>query len=83
MNLDTLGNHIKRARKSRSLTAEAVANLAGVDRTWLSKLENGRLAEAGIQKISRVLGVLGLELRIADASPLPTLMDLQRDTESW
>jgi len=34
---------IKKLRKARGLTAEELADKVGVDRTYISKMENGRL----------------------------------------
>ena len=37
-----VGEHLKYARRSRNLTQEEVAHRAGVDRSYLSQIENNR-----------------------------------------
>ncbi|MGM8226026.1 helix-turn-helix domain-containing protein [Cellvibrio sp. ARAG 10.3] len=80
MLLSDIGHLIRQERRRAGLTAEALAELAGVDRTTLSKLENQRLAELGYSKLERLLSVLGLRLQVVPAG-LPTLKELQRNNE--
>ena len=57
-----------------------LAHLAGISRATLEALENGRCRELGYTKVARLLSVLGLELRIEEASPhRPTLEDLREE----
>jgi transcriptional regulator with XRE-family HTH domain len=79
MNLQDLGETVKTERKRRGLTAQTLAQLANVDRTLISKLENKKLPELGYAKVSRILAILGLELSIRPEGGLPTLNDLQRE----
>lgn len=79
MKLQELGDFIRTERKRAGLSLQSLAQLAGVDRTLLSKLENQRLPEMGYTKLERVLGVLNLELTVRPSDGLPTLRDLQRD----
>lgn len=78
MLLSDLGLLIRKERKAAGLSIQSLAEVAGVDRTTLSKLENQRLPEMGYAKLERVLAVLGFELTALKAQGLPTLNDLQR-----
>jgi transcriptional regulator with XRE-family HTH domain len=78
MQLSDLGLFIRKERKAAGLSIQTLAELAGVDRTTLSKLENQRLPEMGYAKLERVLAVLGFELATRAVQGLPTLNDLQR-----
>lgn len=79
MTLLELGPFIRQQRKRAGLSMQALSDLAGVDRTTLSKLENQRLPEMGYAKLERVLAVLGLAFSVGPAGGLPTLKDLQRE----
>jgi len=70
---------IRTERKRAGLSMQSLAELAGVDRTTLSRLENQRLPELGYAKLERILAVLGLEFAVRPAGALPTLNDLKRD----
>jgi len=54
----TLARNVVRQRKSLGLTQEALAQDAGIDRTWLSKLETTKAAVSIdiIEKVARALG---------------------------
>ncbi len=78
MLLSDLGLFIRKERKAAGLTIQRLSELAGVDRTILSKLENERLPEMGYAKLERVLSILGFELTARPTPSLPTLNDLQR-----
>jgi len=81
MDLEEIGAEIRLLRKTKGLKALVLAKQAGVDRTWLSKLETGRTAEAGYNKINRVLRVLDKQLAIKNTLPLPTLNDMNRERQ--
>lgn len=77
MDLRTLGHEIAKRRKERGLTQAELAKSARVGRTTLDGLENGRFGELGFSKITRILAMLGLELRLGPAAARrPTLEDL-------
>ena len=86
LSLLSLGSRIKKRRKALGLSQSDLAGKAGVSRATLDALENGRSGELGFLKISRILMVLGLELRIHDAvTRRPTLDELlaeERDDQS-
>ncbi|WP_151704233.1 helix-turn-helix domain-containing protein [Nitrincola alkalilacustris] len=79
MDLFDLGVCVRQVRRRKGYSMQALADMAGVDRSTLSKLENQRLPELGYGKVVRLLAVLELELIVRPASPLPTLPELLRD----
>ena len=81
MDLAELAVLIRTERKRAGLSMQSLAELAGVDRTTLSRLENQRLPELGYAKLERILAVLGLEFSVRPAGALPTLNDLKRVRE--
>jgi transcriptional regulator with XRE-family HTH domain len=73
----TIGMHIAKHRTELRLTQGELAARARIGRSTLDALENGRLAELGFGKISRVLAALGLAIKITEANRgRPTLEDL-------
>jgi len=77
LNLTSLGEKIAARRKALGLSQTALAQKAGVGRSTLEALENGRLGELGYAKITNILAAMGLELRLQEAgSRRPTLEDL-------
>jgi len=75
--LPSLGEQIATKRKALGLTQPALAKKARVGLSTLDALENGRLGELGYSKITNILTVLGLELKLQDASARrPTLEEL-------
>ncbi len=67
MDLTELAVLIRTERKRAGLSMQSLAELAGVDRTTLSRLENQRLPELGYAKLERILAVLGLEFAVRPA----------------
>jgi transcriptional regulator with XRE-family HTH domain len=70
----TFGERLRLVRKERGLTLRQLADEVGVDFTYLSKIENGRLsytpAVDTIRELARVLKVDSLELlRLANKLP--------------
>lgn len=68
MNLEELGQAIRRARLARGLTQAQLAQTAGVTRVTLNQLENGLIRELGVRKLSELLSQLDLTLSV-DAIP--------------
>lgn len=79
MDLQELGRLVRNERQRAGLSMQALAEMAGVDRTTLSRLENERLPEMGFAKLARVLGVLELEFSVRSCGGLPTLNDMRRE----
>jgi transcriptional regulator with XRE-family HTH domain len=62
--LSALGQGIRQVREDRSLSQERLAELAGLHRTYVSSVEQGRrnLSIENIQKIAKALGVSMTEI---------------------
>ena len=68
MNLEELGQAIRRTRLARGLTQAQLAQAAGLTRVTLNQLENGLIRELGVRKLSALLSQLDLTLSV-DALP--------------
>jgi transcriptional regulator with XRE-family HTH domain len=80
MDLASLGQTIAERRKSARLTQSALAALAHVSLPTLKAFEQGRTAELGFAKITRILAVLGLDLELKEANRgRPTLETLRSE----
>jgi len=79
--LQTIGETFRRRRKGLGLSQTELGRVAGVPRTVISSLERNAYTELGVRKIDRVASALGLELCLREASPLPTLDELQQEAE--
>lgn len=62
--LRALGHAIRQVREDRNLSQERLAELAGLHRTYISSVEQGRrnLSIENIHKIARAMGVSMTEL---------------------
>ena len=69
MILSELGMKIKRLRKEKNITQTDLANLVGISRATLSKLENGYIANISIVTLDRILNKLGYQLDIKPNNP--------------
>lgn len=56
-----IGKKIKKARCTKRLTQEDLANKAGISRTYLSDIENGRYMPS-IETISNIVKILDMDL---------------------
>jgi transcriptional regulator with XRE-family HTH domain len=54
-----LGEVLAHRRKEQGLSASATARDAGLSRSYLSYIENGHFADIGIDKLTRLISVLG------------------------
>jgi transcriptional regulator with XRE-family HTH domain len=82
MDIFDIGETIRLHRKSLGLRQAALASKAGIARSTLVALENGKLPELGFGKICALLAALGLDLSIAPArAKRPTLDDLRNDQD--
>ncbi len=70
--LDSIGEKVQEIRKSKGLNQESLAKLAGVDRAYVSLVENGKqnLTMAALFNLSSALGVT-----------IPTLIQISTDKE--
>jgi transcriptional regulator with XRE-family HTH domain len=80
LGLTSIGEQIAKKRKAQGLTQPALARKARVGLSTLDALENGRLGELGYSKITNILAVLGLELKLQEAGRRrPTLDELMKE----
>lgn len=80
LDLRTLAEQIASRRKALRLSQSVLAKKAGVSRSTIDALENGRLGELGYSKVTRILASLGLELNLREATARrPTLDDLTEE----
>jgi len=86
LDLIFMGQQIAARRKSLKFSQVALARKARISRATLEALENGRAGEMGFSKITKLLGALGMELKLqAMSSRRPTLDELlneDRDDQS-
>ena len=59
--LTTFGQRLKELREERRLSQEALADKAGLDRTYVSLLERGK-RKPGLKNLLRLASGLGIEL---------------------
>jgi HTH-type transcriptional regulator / antitoxin HipB len=62
LQLDLIGEAIKKARKERNLTQEQLGELVGVKKSQISKLENS-LTDARFETIIKVFKALNAKIR--------------------
>ncbi|MBP9044329.1 MAG: helix-turn-helix transcriptional regulator [Spirochaetes bacterium] len=77
MTLYELGEEIKKLRRQKTITQEALCNIAGISRPTLSRLENGEFANVSVRSLDKILNALGYEISITPSNPfrLPVLED--------
>lgn len=82
LNLPSIGSEIARRRRVLRLRQIDLARKAGVSRATVDALENGRLGELGFIKITKILAVVGLDLKLGAATTRrPTLEELRQEVE--
>lgn len=59
-----LGGALRQRRAELGLTQAQVAERAGVARSWLSKMEDGKHPRAEVQKVLDVVGALGFGVEL-------------------
>ncbi len=69
MILSEIGNKVRELRKEKKMSQETLAELVGLSRNTLSKLENGYIANISIVALDKVLNQLGYELEIKHRNP--------------
>lgn len=83
LELSTLAEQIAARRKSLRLSQAALGKKAGVGRSTIDALENGRMGELGYSRVTRILAALGLELTLREAiARRPTLEDLMEEDKN-
>lgn len=70
LNLRSLVGNLRKLREQVPLSLSEVAEKSGMDKAMLSRLENGHVANPGIETIARYLDALDkvLEWRISDTT---------------
>lgn len=63
MNLNEIGVAIKERRKVLRVTQETLADLAGVHKNTLYKIEKGQL-NPSIELLNKIIEILGMEIKI-------------------
>ena len=57
---EVFGSNVRRLREKQGFSQEALADMAGVNRSYLSRLETG-LNYAGLRTIEKLASVLGVD----------------------
>jgi transcriptional regulator with XRE-family HTH domain len=73
-----LGGLIREARKEQKLTAQEVANRAGISRGLLQRIEKGDL-KCAIGAVFEVATLVGVKLFEADEATLPKYLNRNQD----
>lgn len=62
-----VGDRVRRFRRHRGLTQQGLADLARIDKGYISRLEAGQIADPGIDLVERLSTALGVSVRhVAD-----------------
>ncbi len=75
MSRESIGNQLTAERKRRHLSQGDIANKLKVDRSQISRIENGRY-QGSLQLLERYLTLMGLELTATLINRRPTLDEL-------
>ncbi len=67
---ETVARNMRRLRVARGVSQEAFADLAGIDRTYVSRLER-RLENPTVTVMEKVAAALGVEISDLFADPGP------------
>ena len=62
MKLFEIGPRLKELRKAKGFTQESMANIAGISRVTLGKLERGEIGSISIKTLDFLLDTLGYEI---------------------
>ena len=62
MKIFEIGTTIRKLRKEKGMTQEALANLAHISRVTLGKLERGQMGAVSVVTLDIILDALGYEL---------------------
>jgi transcriptional regulator with XRE-family HTH domain len=80
LQLSSIAEQIAARRKTAGLSQADLARKAGVSRSTIDALENGRMGELGYSKLNHILAALGLEFHLRESIPSrPTLEDLMAE----
>jgi len=77
MQLNELGQTIKRLRKEKHWSQADLEQYSGITKRTISKIENGFTEEVGIRKVETILDLLGMEFSLRQKGRPKTLEELQ------
>src|SRR5207245_9822005 len=63
MRSDGVGDRVRRFRRHRGLTQQALADLAAIDKGYISRLEAGEIADPGVDLVERLSFALRVSMR--------------------
>jgi transcriptional regulator with XRE-family HTH domain len=77
-----VGNAVRARRTDMGLSQSKLAKLSRLSRATVNALETGAINDLGLDRVSRVLGVLGLSMHVTPAHPRirRSNQDLQADS---
>jgi len=80
LKLDEIGPKIKAMRQDKKLTQKQLADIAGISRVTLGKLERAKLGSISLKTIDLILDTLGYELEFKQQNSfgLPTLDEMKQ-----
>ncbi len=81
--MTNVGPTIRKLRRERSLTQGQLATYAGIDQSYLSKIENGLVGSVGIEIVARIAQTLGVttDHLLERAGLLPSGQTVQETVE--
>jgi HTH-type transcriptional regulator/antitoxin HipB len=79
MDLTTIGQKLREARKSQGRTQAEIAAPLGMSRATVSAIENGTVSEIGARKLMALCASLGLTLSVGPRDRRPTLLELKEE----
>lgn len=82
MDMISIGEALRAARKSQGLTQTDLARPLGMSRATISALETGRIGELGVRKLEALLAGAGLVLTVIPRPRPPTLDELRAERRS-
>ncbi|WP_418187351.1 helix-turn-helix domain-containing protein [Aliarcobacter lanthieri] len=78
MKLYEIGQKIRSLREEKNLTQEELANICGISRVTLGKVEKGELGNTSVKTLDLILDSLGFEIEFKTKQTfgLPSLDEL-------
>lgn len=80
--MESVGDRVRRHRRFRGLTQEALADRADVERRYLGKIETGDVLEPGAETVKKLARALGVPVRQL-AEPLGWWDDEESFAGDW
>ena len=74
--------NLKAARKSKGLSQRALAQLAGVPQSYISKIESGRI-DLRLSSLVDIARALDMELALVPRKAMPAVQSIARPLRSW